>query len=367
MQGGCRAATGGSAAPTSKTATHTTPQARPKTCNQNTRTHTIALMLPSDHEHLLWLYERGRILNHAPPADEDLGDPADFEPIYLSTLEQVAEQADSDQDRLSALFLLAQYRGCDPPLQDRLFKLSDTSKSERVILTALHLLGCAIGLFKRIVRVPRSFGPRAPSIPLPTPAPRARPDCPSPPSPGRGSPTPAAAQRNSPNPPPSRNPKPRQPPPNQPLPPSPFPPSLLFPPSPSKTCSPPLPPSRRQPHSPSPPPRRESFPLLPPSWGETQRGAPHRSPSAAASHPASPTSTPHTPNPTDASADATGASTDATAAAPHPNSPSLETPRIATPTPTGRRRRACGRRLQQSAPYTDHMYTRTQVQIHRTR
>ncbi len=131
-------------------------------------------MLPTDHEHLLWLYERGRILNHAPPADEDLGDPADFEPIYLSILEQVAEQADSDQDRLSALFLLAQYRGYDSSLKDRLFQLTDISKSERVKLTALHLLGCAIGLFKRIIRIPRSFAPRAPSIPLPTPrAPRA--------------------------------------------------------------------------------------------------------------------------------------------------------------------------------------------------
>ena len=154
-------------------------------------------MLPTDHEHLLWLYERGRILNHAPPADEDLGDPADFEPIYLSILEQVAEQADSDQDRISALFLLAQYRGYDPPLTDRLFQLTDTSKSERVKLTALHLLGCAIGLFKRIIRVPRSFAPRAPSIPLPTPrAPRA----PGPPVPWPRLPYPRRRARKQPKP-----------------------------------------------------------------------------------------------------------------------------------------------------------------------
>ena len=123
-------------------------------------------MLPTDHEHLLWLYERGRILNHAPPADEDLGDPAEFEPIYLSTLEQVAEQADSDQDRLSALFLLAEYRGYDSSLTDRLFHLTDTAKSERVILTALHLLGCAIGLFKH--PHPRPAQPR-PGSPQPRP------------------------------------------------------------------------------------------------------------------------------------------------------------------------------------------------------
>ena len=132
--------------------------------------------MPTDHEVLCWLYERRPA--PAPPPDDDLGDPADFQPIYLATLEEVAEHADSDHDRLSALFLLSQYNGYDS-VQDRLVELTSATKSERVILTAFRIVAQALGLLKILVRGGGGGGggspaPRLPSVSPPTPrAPRA--------------------------------------------------------------------------------------------------------------------------------------------------------------------------------------------------
>ena len=128
--------------------------------------------MPTDHEVLRWLYERRPTPN--PPPDDDLGDPADFEPIYLATLEEVAEHADSDHDRLSALFLLSQYNGYDS-VQDRLVELTEATKSERVILIAFRIVAQALGLLKILVRGGGgSLAPRLPSVSPPTPrAPRA--------------------------------------------------------------------------------------------------------------------------------------------------------------------------------------------------
>ena len=124
--------------------------------------------MPTDHEVLCWLYERRPA--PAPPPDDDLGDPADFEPIYLATLEEVAEHADSDHDRLSALFLLSQYNGYDS-VQDRLVELTEATKSDRVILTAFRIVAQALGLLKILVRGGGSSSPapRLPSVSPPTP------------------------------------------------------------------------------------------------------------------------------------------------------------------------------------------------------
>ena len=132
--------------------------------------------MPTDHEVLRWLYERRPTPN--PPPDDDLGDPADFEPIYLATLEEVAEHADSDHDRLSALFLLGEYNGYDP-VQNQLVELTATTTSDRVVLIAFRLITRALGGLRRLVRGGGgSPAPRLPGVSPPTPrlprAPRPR-------------------------------------------------------------------------------------------------------------------------------------------------------------------------------------------------
>ena len=106
--------------------------------------------MPPDHDHLRRLHRQHPELlpdfhPDNPAAAPDLDDPNIFQPLYTAGLEQLAQHAKSDHDRLSALYLLAVQHGC-ARVKDQLFKLAETSTAHRVMLTVVYLIAHALGL-----------------------------------------------------------------------------------------------------------------------------------------------------------------------------------------------------------------------------
>ena len=152
MQGGCRAATGGSAAPNPhqhpncnppnksthpKLANRTpvripSPTCPPTTTTSADSTGTTPSCSPDFHP-------------DEPASAPDLDNPNILQPLYTAGLEQLAQHAKSDHDRLSALYLLAAQHGC-ARVKDQLLKLAETSTAHRVMLTVVYLIARALGM-----------------------------------------------------------------------------------------------------------------------------------------------------------------------------------------------------------------------------
>ena len=124
------------------------------------------------HDHLRWLHERRpELLPNFDPDDPDtapaLDDPQVFNPLYLGALQHLAAHADSDHDRLSALYLLAEQRGC-AKVKAQLLKLTKTTRFHRIKLTAVYLIARALRMVEQLVP-DRPNGGGLPNVPLPTP------------------------------------------------------------------------------------------------------------------------------------------------------------------------------------------------------
>ena len=106
--------------------------------------------MPPDHDHLRRLHrQRPELLPDfhpdQPSSAPDLDHPNIFQPLYTAGLEQLAQHAKSDHDRLSALYLLAAQHGC-ARVKDQLLKLAETSTAHRVMLTVVYLIARALGM-----------------------------------------------------------------------------------------------------------------------------------------------------------------------------------------------------------------------------
>ncbi len=106
--------------------------------------------MPSDHDHLRRLHRHHPELlpdfnPDEPAAAPDLDNPTVFQPLYTAGLEQLAQHAQSDHDRLSALYLLAAQHGC-ARVKDQLLKLAETTTAHRVMLTVVYLIARALGM-----------------------------------------------------------------------------------------------------------------------------------------------------------------------------------------------------------------------------
>ena len=106
--------------------------------------------MPTDHDHLRRLHrQRPELLPDfhpdQPSSAPDLDHPNIFQPLYTAGLEQLAQHAKSDHDRLSALYLLAALHGC-ARVKGQLLKLAETSTAHRVALTVVYLIARALGM-----------------------------------------------------------------------------------------------------------------------------------------------------------------------------------------------------------------------------
>ena len=129
--------------------------------------------MTSTHDHLRWLHERRPdLLPHFNPDDPntapDLEDPQVFNPLYLGALQHLAAHAESDHDRLSALYLLAEQRGY-AKVKAQLLKLTRTTRFHRIKLTAVYLIARALRMVEQLVP-DRPNGGGLPNVPLPTPS-----------------------------------------------------------------------------------------------------------------------------------------------------------------------------------------------------
>ena len=143
--------------------------------------------MPATHDHLRWLHgRRPELLPNFNPDDPntapDLEDPTVFTPLYLGALEHLAANAQSDHDRLSALYLLAERRGY-AKVKGRLLKLANTTIAHRIKLTAVYLLALALGMIERLAEAHINAGGGLPTVPLPTPPGPRAPAMPLPPLP----------------------------------------------------------------------------------------------------------------------------------------------------------------------------------------
>ena len=152
-----------------------TPKLQPTQHPQDLPTeHPYAYHHDMTQDHLRWLHEqRPELLPNFNPEDPDtapdLEDPAIFTPLYLGALEHLAANADSDHDRLSALYLLAERRGY-AKVKGRLLKLANTTIAHRIKLTAVYLLAQALGMIiERLAEAQINAGGGLPTVPLPTP------------------------------------------------------------------------------------------------------------------------------------------------------------------------------------------------------
>ena len=165
--------------------------------------------MPSTQDHLRWLHEhRPDLLPNFNPDDPnsapDLHDPAVFNPLYLGALEHLAANADSDHDRLSALYLLAEQRGYSG-LKAQLLKLAKTTRFHRIKLTAVYLIARALRMVEQLVP-DRPNGGGLPNVPLPTPSLPRAPAMPLPPLPYPRLPLPRKRRPKQPRPKPAPEP-----------------------------------------------------------------------------------------------------------------------------------------------------------------
>ena len=129
--------------------------------------------MPSNHDLARAIHERRPdLLPNFNPDDPDtapdLEDPTVFNPLYLGALQHLAANAESDHDRLSALYLLAEQRGY-AKVKGQLLKLSKTTRFHRVMLTAVYLIARALRMVEQLVP-DRPNGGGLPNVPLPTPS-----------------------------------------------------------------------------------------------------------------------------------------------------------------------------------------------------
>ncbi len=106
--------------------------------------------MPPDHDHLRRLHrQRPELLPDfhpdEPASAPGLDHPNIFQPLYTAGLEQLAQHARSDHDRLSALYLLAALHGC-ARVKNQLLKLAETTTAHRVALTVVYLIARALGM-----------------------------------------------------------------------------------------------------------------------------------------------------------------------------------------------------------------------------
>ena len=116
-----------------------------------------------------------------PDTAPDLDDPQVFNPLYLGALEHLAQHAESDHDRLSALYLLAEQRGYSG-LKAQLLKLTRTTRFHRIKLIAVYLIARALRMVEQLAQAHLNTG-GMPNVPLPTPSLPRAPAMPLPPLP----------------------------------------------------------------------------------------------------------------------------------------------------------------------------------------
>ena len=166
--------------------------------------------MPDTHDHLRWLHERRPdLLPNFSPDDPntapDLDAPAVFNPLYLGALEHFVQHAESDHDRLTALYLLAEQRGYSG-LKAQLLKLTRTTRFHRVKLIAVYLIARALRMVEQLTQAQLNAGGGMPAVPLPTPPLPRAPAMPLPPLPYPRLPLPRKRRPKQPRPKPAPEP-----------------------------------------------------------------------------------------------------------------------------------------------------------------